>query len=203
MKCPKEAVALMHKYLDDELTKNEERTLRSHLNGCETCQHHFHELKRTIAMVQSTNQIHAPDNFSSRVMQNLPSEKRTQGYKRWFRAHPMITAAAIFFLFMFGSIFSVYNGDQHLSVSKQKDIVIEDNTVIVPEGKVVEGDLVVKNGNLRIDGKVDGDVVLINGKNVMASAGEVTGELDQVNQVFEYIWYNVKKLTKEIFSLDE
>ncbi|MYL34953.1 anti-sigma factor [Pontibacillus yanchengensis] len=203
MKCSTEAVALMHKYLDDELTKDEEKTLRNHLHKCEECQRHFHELKRTIAMVQSTNQVQAPQGFSENVMKNLPSEKKSYSYKRWFKAHPMITAAAIFFILMFGSVFSMWNQDQHLSVSKQKDIIIQDNTVIVPEGKIVEGDLVVKNGNLRIDGKVNGDVVLINGDNLKASAGEVTGELSQVNQVFDWIWYKMKTTVKDVFSMNE
>ncbi|KGP70909.1 anti-sigma factor family protein [Pontibacillus yanchengensis] len=203
MKCSTEAVALMHKYLDDELTKDEEKTLRDHLHKCERCQKHFHELKRTIAMVQSTNQVQAPQGFAQNVMQNLPSEKKSYSYKRWFKSHPMLTAAAIFFILMFGSVFSMWNQDQHLSVSKQKDIIIQDNTVIVPEGKTVEGDLVVKNGNLRIDGKVNGDVVLINGDNLKASAGEVTGDLSQVNQVFDWIWYKMKTTVKDVFSMKE
>ena len=201
MKCADEAVLLMHKHLDDDLTKEEEIELRQHLQDCDDCQKHFHELKRTIAMVQSANQVQAPSGFTDRVMQNLPQQKKSLGYKRWLKAHPVLTAAAIFFILMFGGLFSTWSQDQHISVSKQKDIVIEDNTVIVPEGKIVEGDLVVKNGDLKIEGKVNGDVVLINGENLKASAGEVTGELNHVNQMFEWMWYNLKKTTKDIFSL--
>ncbi|KGX84171.1 zf-HC2 domain-containing protein [Pontibacillus litoralis] len=202
MKCSTEAIALMHKYLDDELTKEEEIILRNHLYECEDCQHHFHELKRTIAMVQSTNKVQVPTGFAQGVMEKLPEEKKTHSYKRWLKAHPITTAAAIFFIFMFGSVFSTWNQDQ-LSVSKQENLIIEDNTVIVPEGKTVEGDLIVRNGDLKVEGKVDGDVVVINGENLKASAGEVTGDLKQVNQLFDYLWYNIKETTSEIFSLDE
>lgn len=75
--------------------------------------------------------------------------------------------------------------------------------------------MVVKNGNLKIDGTVDGKVTLIKGKliqedsdevldgeNLMASAGEVNGEFESVNKVFEWIWYSFKSLVEGIFSFD-
>ncbi|MCD5325768.1 MULTISPECIES: anti-sigma factor family protein [Pontibacillus] len=203
MKCANDVIQLMHKHLDDGLNEEETKLLKQHLQQCDDCQSHFHELKRTVAMVQSTSAVQAPPDFTAKVMGNLPKEKKRSGYKRWFKAHPMITAAAIFFILMFSGIFSTWSQDQQLSVSKQKDIVIQENTVIVPEGKTVEGDLVVKNGNLKVEGKVNGDVVLINGDHLKASAGEVTGELNQVDQIFGWMWYNIKKTTKDIFSFTQ
>lgn len=203
MKCANDVIQLMHKHLDDGLNEEETKLLKQHLQQCDDCQSHFHELKRTVAMVQSTSAVQAPPDFTAKVMGSLPKEKKRSGYKRWFKAHPMITAAAIFFILMFSGIFSTWSQDQQLSVSKQKDIVIQENTVIVPEGKTVEGDLVVKNGNLKVEGKVNGDVVLINGDHLKASAGEVTGELNQVDQVFGWMWYNIKKTTKDIFSFTQ
>ncbi|WP_077624008.1 anti-sigma factor family protein [Sediminibacillus massiliensis] len=202
MNCKKEAVKLMHNYLDGDITQQEEQRLRSHLQSCTDCQSHFHELKRTATLLESGSQIQAPANFSANVMANLPKEKKRVGYKRWFKAHPVITAAAIFFLFMFSSIFSVWNQDSQLSVSKQKDLIIQEDTVIVPEGVVVDGDLVVKNGNLKVEGTVDGDVIIINGEHLQASAGEVSGDLEQVNQVFEWMWYHIKDIAKSVFSLE-
>ena len=35
----------------------------------------------------------------------------------------------------------------------------------------------------------------------MASAGEVNGELQQVDQMFEWLWFSLKDLVKNIFSL--
>lgn len=70
---------------------------------------------------------------------------------------------------------------------------MENDTVIVPEGEVVEGDLVVKNGDLRIEGQVDGNVTIINGDKYMASAGNVTGDIDEIDEVFEWIWYKMKE----------
>lgn len=190
----------MHKYLDKEITKEEEQVLKEHLMTCEDCQGHFHELKRTITLLQSTSNIQAPANFTRNVMASLPKEKKRISYQRWFKAHPIVTAAAIFFLLIFTSLSSMWNENEQLTVSKTEGIVIEGNTVIVPEGQVVQGDLLVKNGNLQIEGKVEGNVTLINGENLLASAGEVTGKIEEINQVFEWLWYHTKKTVGDLFT---
>ncbi|SDM93533.1 anti-sigma factor family protein [Sediminibacillus halophilus] len=203
MSCDKEIVNLMHIYLDGNLSKEQENKLRNHLQSCEACQKHFHELKRTVTMLKSSSEIQAPSDFTANVMNSLPKEKRRVGFMRWFKAHPIITAAAIFFIFMFSGIFSAWNQDGQLSVSKQKNLIIQDDTVIVPEDVVVDGDLVVKNGDVKIEGEVNGDVVIINGDHLMASAGQVSGDLKEVNQLFDWIWYHIKDVTKSVFSLKE
>ncbi|WP_407058318.1 bactofilin family protein [Tigheibacillus jepli] len=130
---------------------------------------------------------------------------------RWFKVHPVLTAAAIFFILMFGGIVSAWQQDNKLVVSKQDNLVIKGDTVIVPEGVTVDGDLVVKNGNLIIHGTVDGNVTLINGKllpgdstidgeGLMASVGEVNGKFEKVDEIFEWIWYSIKGLFKSVFA---
>ncbi|MFZ3579143.1 zf-HC2 domain-containing protein [Virgibacillus sp. DJP39] len=212
MKCNKEAIMLMHKYLDGDLTKLEEINLRGHLESCEDCQKHFHELKRTITWVQSVEKISAPENFTKSVMASLPKEKRRVSYMRWFKAHPVVTAVAIFFIFMFSSVLSAWNQGSELVVSKQENLIIQGDTVIVPEGVTVSGDLLVKNGNLKINGTVDGNVTLINGnliddsidgEGLMASVGEVNGEFEQVDQVFEWMLYHIQEIIQSIFSLGQ
>lgn len=201
----------MHKYLDGDLTKEEEKGLIAHLEDCTECQTHFHELKRTITFIKSVETISAPAHFTQQVMQNLPTEKKRVKYARWFKLHPIFTAAAIFFIFMFAGVFSAWHQDTKLVVSKQDNLIIEGDTVIVPKGVTVKGDLVVKNGNLDIQGTVDGNVTLINGKLVqddlngeglMASVGEVNGEFETVDEIFEWIWYNIKRLFKSVFSFE-
>ncbi|MEC5425822.1 anti-sigma-W factor RsiW [Virgibacillus sp. C22-A2] len=209
MKCNKEYAELMHAYLDGDLSSQQETVLRSHLENCEACQEHFHELRRTITLIQSAEHIAAPTNFTANVMRNLPEEKKRIKYKRWFKAHPIVTAAAIFFIFMISGVFSAWNQDSELVVSKQENLIIKGDTVIVPEDVTVEGDLLVKNGNLIIKGTINGNVTLINGKLVdetiegeglMASVGGVNGELKHVDQLFEWVWYRAKTLFKSIFS---
>ncbi|GEN54949.1 zf-HC2 domain-containing protein [Halobacillus faecis] len=216
MNCKREAVELMHKYLDGELNKEEERRLRDHLQSCPSCQNHFHELKRTTTLITNTTPVSAPPRFTANVMANLPKEKKRKNYLRKLQRHPMLTAAAIFFILMFSGIFTAWNQDQQVTVSKQENLEIRDHTVIVPEGVTVEGDLVVRNGDLRIDGKVDGDITLINGDILNESSDQVetddgldrnnlraySGELTEVNQVYEWVWYHTKKTFKAIFSFE-
>ncbi|MBM7599451.1 anti-sigma factor RsiW [Virgibacillus halotolerans] len=211
MDCNREYAQLMHQYLDGDLNQREEAILRLHLEGCEVCQKHFHELKRTLTFIQSTEHISVPESLSSKVMQNLPTEKKQVKYKRWFKAHPVLTAAAIFFVLMIGSVFSSWSQDSQLVVSKQENLVIEGDTVIVPEGITVPGDLLVKNGDLMVKGTIEGDVTIVNGElledgnmldeeSFTASVGEVNGEFNHVDQFFEWIWYTFKNLFKGIFT---
>ncbi len=161
--CPEEIIEYMHDYLDGDLTRENEQVLKQHLQKCEECQHHFHELKKAIAFVQSTSHISAPANFTDKVMSSLPREKKKIGAQRWLRHHPLLTAAALFIFFMTGSFLTSWNDDEDFSFTKNGNLVVQDHTVIVPEGKVIKGDLTVRNGDLKVEGKVAGDVTVING----------------------------------------
>jgi anti-sigma factor RsiW len=200
LSCPSEIIEYMHEYLDEEISAEHEKILREHLQTCKECQTHFHELKKTVALVQSTSHIKAPSNFTANVMERLPKEKKKVGVQRWFRHHPLLTAASLFFLLMAGSLFSTWN-DHQFSVSKQPNLKVENNTVIVPRGEVVKGDVVVKNGTLKIEGEVQGNVTVINGKQYLASAGHVTGEIKEVNEVYEWIWFQIKKTGKDVIRI--
>lgn len=207
MKCH-EYEAYMHEYLDEEISTEHEKNLKQHLQQCVSCQKHFHELSKTIALVKGMATVTAPDDFTSKVMNKLPKEKKKVGIQRWFRHHPLLTAASLFLILMMGSVISGWNKGQDLSVSKQPNLIVKNDTVIVPEGEVVKGDVVVRNGSLQIEGQVDGNVIVINGEVIkgnkyMASAGQVTGEIKEINAVFEWIWYYLKNTAKEVVNLFE
>ncbi|HYK71784.1 MAG TPA: anti-sigma factor [Pseudoneobacillus sp.] len=201
MNCSEAMIEYMHDYLDEEISAENEEKLREHLLTCQECQRHFHELKKSIAFVQSTSHIQAPANFTVNVMSRLPKEKKQVGVKRWFRQHPMLTAASLFLVLMVGSFISGWNQDHEFTVSKYPNLVIENTTVIIPKDETIKGDLLVKNGNLRIEGKVKGNVTVINGEEYLASAGQVTGEIEEVNQLFDWIWYHMKKTAKDTVKL--
>ncbi len=201
MNCPKSILDYMHDYLDEEISPENLEELKLHLQGCSECQVLFQELKRTIALVQSTSHIQAPANFTQNVMARLPKEKKNVGVKRWFRQHPMLAAASLFLLLMGGSFISSWNSNHEFTFSKDPNLVVENNTVIVPEGRTVNGDIIVKNGDLKIEGKVQGSVTVINGEKYLASAGQVTGEIEEVNELFEWIWYHMKKTSKDMVNL--
>lgn len=199
MKCSQTYVELMHKFLDQEIATEEEKQLRRHLQECTSCHSHFQELKKAIALVQSTTHIQAPLNFTANVMARLPKEKTTVTYGRWFKDHPMLVAAAVFVILMTGSVFSTWSSNNQLSVSKQSNLQVQGHTVIVPEGEVVEGNVIVRNGDLKIEGEVKGDVVVINGDKYLASAGNVTGNIEEIDQFYGWMWYNIKDFFNNLF----
>lgn len=205
MSCQTNIINLMHDYLDNDITEAEEKFLRQHLQLCSDCREHFSELKKAVALVQSTSRTEAPSDFTAKIINNLPKEKKTAGFNRWLRSHPLVSAASLFLLLMFGSIFSVWNENQEFAVTKQPNLLVENNTVIVPEGEVVEGDIVVRNGTIKIEGEVRGNVTVINGEisgdKYLASAGQVTGEIKEVNEIFEWIWYHLKGFMKETVQI--
>lgn len=198
MRCSKQIVQWMHDHLDGDIAPEHEQLLRQHIRTCDQCREHFYELKKTVSFVENVSHITPSEDFMKKVIYNLPREKRTVRWKRWFTHHPFLTAASLFLLFSASSLWAGWQENDQFSFSKQEHLVVENNTVIVPKGKVVEGDVIVRNGNIKIEGEVHGDVTVINGHKYLASAGEVTGQIEEVNEVFDWIWYNVKRVGHNI-----
>jgi anti-sigma factor RsiW len=196
--CPEQIIELMHEYLDEEIDPSNERVLREHLQGCKECETIFNELTKSIMFVKSMSHVQAPVDFTANVLARLPKEKKQVLMSRWLKNHPILSAASLFVVLMTGSLLSTWNQEREFSVSKQENLVVENNTVIVPEGEVVKGDVLVRNGTLKIEGEVQGDVTVINGEQYLASAGRVTGDIEEVNEVFDWIWYHMKKTAKEV-----
>ncbi len=192
MKCSDEIIEYMHEYLDHEISRDHEQVLRRHLQECKDCQFHFHELKKAVLFIKDTTNLSAPSGFTENVMSKLPKEKRKVGLKRWTRNHPLFVSASLFLILMGGTVFSTWKEDYQFSFSKQPELIVENGTVIVPEGETVKGDVFVRNGDIQIDGKVEGNVTVINGEQYMASAGQVSGDIEEVDRVFEWLWYKIK-----------
>jgi len=197
--CPQHIVDYMHEYLDGDITREHEQQLKKHLQDCSTCTQHMHELSNTVAFVKSAAHITAPPHFEREVMKRLPKRKNSVGIQNWFRRHPIIVAAAVFLLFMSASLVGSYQNNE-FSVTKQPNLLVEGQTVIVPEGEVVKGDIVVRNGDLIIEGKVDGNVTVINGQ-YMASSAVVTGEIEEIDEMFEWLWYELKTIGNNFVGL--
>ncbi len=200
--CPQNYVEYMHDYLDGDISREHEQELKKHLQGCSECQQHMHELSDTVAFIKSATHIMAPPGFEENVMNRLPRRKNTAGIQKWLRKHPIFVAAAVFFLFMGATLLGSYPNDNQFSVTKQPNLIVDGQTVTVPAGEVVEGDIVVKNGNIVIEGEVDGNVTVINGE-YMASTAVVSGQIEEVDQAFEWLWYEMKQIFNGFVSLFE
>ena len=196
--CQQPVIHLMHAYLDGDISREDEQLLQEHLNTCPQCKDIMEEFKMSELFLQSASPIEAPDGFVSGVMSRLPKEKSQAGISRILRRHPLMAAAALFFLLMSATLFSNFSNNQQFSFTKQPNLVIEGETVVVPEGEIIKGDLVVKNGNIRIEGEVDGNVTVIRGSKYMASTAVVTGNIEEIDKAFDWLWYKIKKVVKDI-----
>lgn len=191
--CAERYIEYMHDYLDGDITREHELELKKHLHECAVCREHLHSLNETVVFIKSASHISAPQGLEQKVMSRLPKKKSSGSVQKWIRRYPGFIAAAVFFLFMSATLLGSFSNDDAFSVTKQPNIVIEGQTAIVPAGEVVKGDLVVKNGDLIIEGEVDGNVTVVNGK-YMASSAVVTGQIDEVDKTFERIWYEMKQM---------
>lgn len=196
--CPEHIVQYMHAYLDGDISHDEEQELNQHLESCLACKEIMTSLNDAVLFIESATPVEAPVGFVEGVMTRLPKEKSQAGIQRWLRSHPLIAAAAMFVVLMSASLFSNYGNDQHFSVTKQPNLIVEGEMVLVPEGEVVQGDVIVKNGKLRIEGEVDGDIVVINGSKYMASTAIVTGTSEEIDKAFDWLWYKIKSTAKDI-----
>lgn len=200
--CHENYIELMHAYLDGEIPPEQEQELKQHLRSCEACQAHMHELSDVVAFMKSAKPVEAPAALTSSVMASLPRRSVTSGPQSWFRRYPMLTAAAIFFAFMSALFFGNFADDQQFAFTKADNVVVEGDTVIIPEGEVIEGDFMVRNGNIRVDGTIEGNLTVVNGdiingtelssQNAMASTAVVTGEIEEIDRIFEWLWYKMK-----------
>ncbi|WEK53764.1 MAG: zf-HC2 domain-containing protein [Candidatus Cohnella colombiensis] len=191
MRC-KIAVALIHEYLDGDLSADQTAQLRVHLAECSFCQAHLESLQRTDAFVSAIPVTVPPSYLCDRIMDALPKSKRGISWTKWVRRHPAVSAAALFLVVMVSSFVAMWNQNQMLSVSGDLDnLIIEGNRVIIPEGKTVNGDLIITNGTAQVLGDVEGNLTVIDGSVLLASTAHITGNVKQIDRAVDWFWYKV------------
>ncbi|WP_342528899.1 zf-HC2 domain-containing protein [Chryseomicrobium sp. FSL W7-1435] len=200
--CHEKYIDLMHAYLDGEIHPEQEQELKLHLKNCEACQAHMHELSDVVAFMKSAQPVTPPPDLTSTIMASLPKRNVSAGPQSWFRRYPIVTAAAVFLVFMSAMFFGNFSDDQQFAFTKADNIVVEGDTVVVPEGEVIEGDFMVRNGDIRVEGTIEGNLTVINGRiinadeiessSLMASTAVVTGEIEEIDRIFEWLWFKIK-----------
>ncbi|MDQ6420524.1 zf-HC2 domain-containing protein [Paenibacillus sp. LHD-117] len=204
MEC-KVAIVKIHDYLDGELPREEKGALHAHMNNCPDCRARFEQLEKTdaaafLAMDGAASAVsgydaEASSELKNRIMASLPKGKAKERNRfiRMIYRYPGITAAAVFLLVMMGSMFATWEQDSKLTVSGEdlQNVVIDGNTVIVPEGVELTGNLTVENGKLEVQGSVEGDVTVIDGSMVLASTGHIAGQSRTIDQALDWFWYKV------------
>lgn len=192
MNC-KEARMMMHEYLDGHMDRDRALFLIRHIEACRHCRIVLTEFEKVEGLIRSLRKPEAPDGLKQRIMSSLPPERRRSVWFRWVRNHPAASVAVVFVVVMLGSVLSLWDQSQMLAVRGDDldQVVIVGNEVIVPEGRIVRGDLTVENGTLQVYGEVQGNLVVIDGNVLQASTAQVSGDVIKVDRALDWIWYQV------------
>ena len=203
MKC-NVALISMHEYFVGELSQVEIAELKNHLQGCADCCNRFEQLEKTDAAIYRTLEAIKPaaqydaaasKELTERIISQLPKKASGQRnrFVRFIYRYPGFAVAAMFLLVMIGSFFMSWTEDTKLIVSGEdlQNIIIEGNTVIVPEGVHYTGNLTVENGIIEVLGEVEGNVTVVDGSMVLASTGHIAGQSRTIDQALDWFWYKV------------
>lgn len=201
----------MHRFLDDDLSEDQQHELRQHLSVCSACYEHFCELDRTVTALRADRLVPAPSDFTEKVLRQLPTDSpsRFVSWGRWLRRHPFLVAVSVFLILMSASFMSLWNDPGEFSMTTSPDnldaIVIDakSQSVRVPEGETVEGDLIVRGGQVEVQGEVTGNVVAVDGEVVLASTAHIYGKKEEIDQVFDWIWFQSRNLFAKVWNFGE
>lgn len=193
MEC-KKAVSCIHEYLDGLLDRSAQATLDQHLRTCANCRRLFKQLEMMEQRIRMLKHVDTPD-LTDRIMNSLPAPLKSRKAINWLKRHPALTAAVIFIVVMFSSLAALWNTDDQLVISTAEfdKIQVVGNRVIVPAGETIQGDLVVENGEVIVEGRVMGNLVVIDGT-YTASTANIAGRITTVNQLFDWLWYKIAGL---------
>jgi anti-sigma factor (TIGR02949 family) len=195
---------MMHDYLDGELSRDQAERLKQHLDECPDCLKEFRELERTEMMLFATikqhSNISAPDELVNRIISQIPSQPKQQAWIKWIKRHPALTAAAMFLLVMLFSAVSIWDSDDQLVVKGAglDQVIIQGDTVTVPSDAVIAGNLTIENGKAEIYGEVQGNLTVIDGSYYQASTAHISGEVKQIDQALDWIWYRIINTFTEV-----
>lgn len=193
-----EALPLMHEYLDGDLEAAESAELKKHLIACPSCNRMFKQMEQAEALVRMLPKSPVPEGMTARIMSRIPETKKRSRWFTWVKSHPAVSVASVFLLVMISSFLSLWNEDQDMVVkgANLDQVVIRGDTVIIPQGHTVQGDLMVKRGKIQVDGNVEGNLTVIDGSYNLASTAYISGHVNKVDETLEWIWYKVN----EVFS---
>jgi len=200
------AIVWMHDYLDGELPPQDIRELKTHLLACPDCRARFGELERTESLLttamRSPNPITTSQSaaLNERIIAVLPKQRKKTAWFRWVRNHPAVSVAAVFCFVMLSSFLSMWHQDGQLVVKGEdlEHVIIEGNKVTVPAGTKVNGSLTIENGTADVQGDVEGNVTVIDGKLQLASTAHIAGSSRTIDRALDWFWYKVTETVTDM-----
>lgn len=194
MNC-KQANPLIHDYLDAALEGAGLTELKQHLLDCPACREDLDSLEQAEACLRVIPQPTVSDGLTQRIMFALPRRSKATQFKRWLKHHPAISVAAVFIVVMMSSFLSLWDSEHDLMVQGNdlEDVIIQGDLVIIPEGRTVNGDLLIENGRLEVFGSIQGNLVVVDGSIFTASTANIAGQVTSVNETIDRFWFKVKE----------
>lgn len=187
----------LHEYLDGDLDREEEQHLKEHLSQCSACKEHLFQLEKSLFFIRSLPRERIPANFTQGVLARLPKRRSGRMWLERLKRRPFTVAVSLFLILMIaGSVLSWYEEGSKLRVlsSGTDQLRIERGAVYVPAGEVVEGDLVVEHGDLKVEGAVKGNVVVIDGKVLLSSTARISGNTEELHRFIDVLFYRLRSL---------
>ncbi|GAX88413.1 zf-HC2 domain-containing protein [Effusibacillus lacus] len=182
----------MQLLLDDELEGAFRDQVEQHITGCPDCRQHYVELGLVVHKLSSAEWQKAPAGFTENVLEAL--EHAHLARRNW--RVPLVrwtglTAAAAF-IFSLGVWWSMPN---HFSVTanSSEGLIVKENQVIIPKGQEYKGNLIIHNGSVIVEGKVDGNIVAMNGQIYKQTGADISGHTKEINEALQMVGYYLEE----------
>lgn len=176
MEC-QDVYRLMNRYIDGEITLEEEKVLEFHLGRCKACQKEFSQLKD---MDLQLNTLEPTHDFTNRVMATIKAEKETPRLKRWmpqtFSGWVKVAAVILLCFFLMS----------HLYPKPAQEVIISKGQVQTEVSKEGTHKLTVVDGEIRVKG-LEGKWTAINSKIVFEGK-----KADLKVNMWEDLWAKIK-----------
>lgn len=178
----------MHMFLDDELGQAPREEVGAHIAVCPSCRRHYKGLGLVVQKLSAAEWYKAPAGFTENLLEKMEREHVARRNWRVPVARWTGIAAAVAIVFSLGVWWSA-PGHFSVTASSSEGLVFEENRVIVPKGREYKGNLVIQNGDVVVEGKVDGDVIALNGQVHKQAGADISGKTEEINETLHIVGF--------------
>ncbi|KEO84087.1 zf-HC2 domain-containing protein [Tumebacillus flagellatus] len=183
----------IHQYLDEDLSPAERDEFEAHLARCADCQEELKAMGSGIQLLTGAVWVKAPAGFTENLMAELNTMHPPK--RNWRVPVMKYTGIAAAVLLVFGLGISLSAPSKFaLQADNTQGLIVADNKVIVPAGTEYNGDITIENGDVEVRGKVNGNVIALNGKVYRMAGADISGETEEVDQAMEKVVFYAKRV---------